>query len=889
MRSTSNLSVLDLLRRRVADLSRELAERDSVLHERTRHLRVAQSLAHLGSWDWEIESGEVRCSNELYRIFGREPGLHHITFEIFLSTLLPEDHDRVVAAMNDALGGKAPYDVEYRIVRPHGEIRTIHCCGEVLRDDNGKPCRMSGSVQDITERKHIEEMLRSSQEKLRQALHASGIGLWDWNTETNEVVFSEEGKRQLGYEQTELSNSFETWESLLHPDDHDRAIAYMQGYVRQRQGEYRQEFRLRHKDGTYRWIEARASFVTEADGSQIRLLGSHTDITDRKRMEETIRESEDRYRTLVELSPSGVFVFCEERTVYVNHTGAILMGARDPKEILQRPMFDFIHPDYHHDVRENVKRLLSGGVSIHSAERIYLTKDGTPIPVQVEAARITWNGKPAILGLVSDVTDRKQAEEALRASEERFAKAFKTSPYPVVISEIDTGRLVEVNDAACQLLGYRKEEVEGRTTLEIGVWDSAEERARFVDLFKRAGSVRNLEVKLRNKEGEVRQFLLSAEPIELNGKQCSVTVGEDITDRKRAEIELRRAHAFLRQVIDSDPNLIFAKDREGRFTLVNKALADCYGTTVEDLIGQSDADFNPNWDEVEFFRQKDRQVMDSLQECFIAEEKITDWSGKTRWLQTVKRPIVDEHGRAYMVLGAATDITERKQMEEILLQRERDLSAALQERERISQDLHDGILQSLYAVGLGLETCKPVIRQQPEHVAEQLMTTLDRAIGQLNQVMREVRNFIVGLESDLLQGGDFPTALRAMVHTMCGSSSAACRVRIDDAAGHYISTERALHIIHIVREGLSNSLRHSQATRITVSLRQLIGSVRLTIADNGIGFNPRSAHGVGHGLENMAARAQKVGGLFAIRSEPSKGTRILLDFPKDADSPQSHV
>jgi PAS domain S-box-containing protein len=424
--------------------------------------------------------------------------------------------------------------------------------------------------------------------------------------------------------------------------------------------------------------------------------------------------------------------------------------------------------------------------------------------------------------------------------------------------------------------------------LEIGVWDSAEERTRFVDLLKRAGSVRNLEVKLRNKEGEVRQFLLSAEPIELNGKQCSVTVGEDITDQKRAEIELRRSHAFLRQVIDSDPNFIFAKDREGRFTLVNKALADCYGTTVEDLIGQSDADFNPNWDEVEFFRQKDRQVMDSLQECFIAEEKITDWSGKTRWLQTVKRPIVDEHGRAYMVLGAATDITERKQMEEMLLQRERDLSAALQERERISQDLHDGILQSLYAVGLGLETCKPVIRQQPEHVAEQLMTTLDRAIGQLNQVMGEVRNFIVGLESDLMQGGDFPTALRAMIHTMCGASSAACRVRIDDAAGRYISTERALHIIHIVREGLSNSLRHSQATRITVSLRQLIGSVRLTIADNGIGFNPRSAHGVGHGLENMAARAQKVGGLFAIRSEPSKGTRILLDFPKDTDSPDTH-
>lgn len=880
MISTSNLSVLDLLRRRIADLSRELAERDSVLHERTRHLRVAQSLAHLGSWDWEIESGEVRCSNELYRIFGRDPGFHHMTFEVFVSALVQGDHDRVVAAINDALGGKAPYDVEYRIVRPNGEVRTIHCCGEVLRDDNGKPCRMSGSVLDITERKRTEAMLRSSQEKLRQALQASGIGLWDWNTETNDVALSEEWKRQLGYEETELSDTFETWMALLHPDDRGRAIAYMREYMRERQGEYRQEFRLRHKDGTYRWIEARASFVTEPDGSQIRLLGSHTDITERKRMEEAVRESEDRYRTLVELSPSGVFVFSEGRTVYANHTGAILMGANDPKEILDRPMFDFIHPEYHDEVRENVKRLFTGSVSVHSAERVYVKMDGTSVPVQVEAARIMWNGRPAILGLISDVTERKQAEEALRASEERFAKAFQASPHPVVISELDTDRVVDVNDAACQLLDYCKKDVQGRTTLEIGVWQSAEERTRFVDLLKRMGSVRNVEVKLRSRKGEVRQFLLSSELIELNGKPCSVTVGDDITDRKRAEDELRRSHTFLRQVIDADPNFIFAKDRDGRFTMANKAVADCYGTTVENLIGQSDADFNPNWEEVEFSRQTDLQVMNSLQDYFIAEEKITDWSGKTRWLQTVKRPIVDAHGQTHMVLGAATDITERKQMEEMLVQREEDLSTALRERERISQDLHDGILQSLYAVGLGLVACKPLIRQQPEHIAEKLITTLDQAIGQLNQVMGEVRNFITGLESHLVQGGDFPTALRTMVHSMCAANSAKCRVRIDDAAGPHISTEQAVHIMNIAREALSNSLRHSHATRITVSLRQLTGSICLAITDNGIGFNPSSAHGVGRGLENMAARAQKIGGLFAVRSEPFKGTRILLDLPK---------
>lgn len=629
MISTSNHSVLDLLRKRIADLSHELAERDSVLRERTRHLRVAQSLAHLGSWDWEIESGEVRCSQEWYRIFGRDPGSLTMTLEIFLSSLFTDDHDRVVAAINAALEGTVPYDVEYRIVRPDGDVRTIHCCGEVLRDDRGKPCRMSGSVQDITER---------------------------------------------------------------------------------------------------------------------------------KRMEETVRESEDRYRTLVELSPSGVFVFSEGRTVYVNHTGAVLLGANDPKEILDRPMSDFIHPEHHDEVRKNVTRLLTGNVSVHSAERIVVKMDGTSVPVQVEAARIMWNGRAAILVLFSDITDRKRAED-----------------------------------------------------------------------------------------------------------------------------ELRRSHTFLRQVIDADPNFIFAKDRDGRFTMANKAVADCYGTTVEHLIGQSDADFNPNWEEVEFSREKDLQVINSLEEYFIAEEKITDWSGKTRWLQTVKRPILDAHGQVHMVLGASTDITERMQMEEMLLRREEDLSAALQDRERISQDLHDGILQSLYAVGLGLEACKLLIDQQPEYPEERFVATLDQAIGHLNDVMGEVRNFIMGLESHITQGGDFPTALRTMVHSMCAADSSTCRVRIDDAAGSHISAEQEVHVMNIAREALSNSLRHSRATRIIVSLRQFTGSVCLAITDNGIGFDPSSTHAGGRGLENMAARAQKIGALFAVRSEPFKGTRILLDLPKGAN------
>jgi diguanylate cyclase (GGDEF)-like protein/PAS domain S-box-containing protein len=140
---------------------------------------------------------------------------------------------------------------------------------------------------------------------------------------------------------------------------------------------------------------------------------------------------------------------------------------------------------------------------------------------------------------------------------------------------------------------------------------------------------------------------------------------EQIT-RREAEEEVVRQHKFLRQVIDLDHNFIFAKNYEGQFVLVNQALAEAYGTAVNNLLGKTDADYNADAEQVTQFREDDLFVMDTLQEVFIPEEKITDAIGNVRWLQTVKRPIISENGGAKMVLGISVDITERKKQEERL-------------------------------------------------------------------------------------------------------------------------------------------------------------------------------------------------------------------------------
>jgi PAS domain S-box-containing protein len=173
--------------------------------------------------------------------------------------------------------------------------------------------------------------------------------------------------------------------------------------------------------------------------------------------------------------------------------------------------------------------------------------------------------------------------------------------------------------------------------------------------------------------GEARQWSIDEQTFAASMGDF-VALAVSAARRADAERSTARHREFLMQVIDLNPNLIFAKDRDGRFTLVNRAVAEMYGTTVEELIGRRDADFNPNADEVAFFRRMDQQVMDTVQEMVIPEEAITDAHGRMHWLQTVKRPIIGADGNADQVLGVSVDITDRKLAEErqMLMVRELD-------------------------------------------------------------------------------------------------------------------------------------------------------------------------------------------------------------------------
>ncbi len=201
--------------------------------------------------------------------------------------------------------------------------------------------------------------------------------------------------------------------------------------------------------------------------------------------------------------------------------------------------------------------------------------------------------------------------------------------------------------------------------------------------------------------------------------------------------------------------------------------------------------------------------------------------------------------------------------------------AIVDERERIAKDLHDGIIQSIYAVGLSLEDLPEVASDDPAEAR----IRVDRAIDALHMTIRDIRNFIMGLRPELLDQRDLVGSLLAMAEEVRLNSLIEIETAIDPAAAAALPEDARAPIFHITREALSNVVRHSHATRASIVLRRAGSSVRLEVNDNGVGFEPYADRGPAHqGLANMAGRANRHGGHLSIESTEGAGTRIIAEL-----------
>lgn len=254
----------------------------------------------------------------------------------------------------------------------------------------------------------------------------------------------------------------------------------------------------------------------------------------------SLQESEERYRRLVEVSPDAVLVNCDSRIVFANPAALRLLGATTPDQLLGRPALEFVHSDYRQVALERTWRSAKRQLPAPPLEEKFIRLDGSTVDVEVIGIPFRWSDQPAVQVIARDISERKRSEEALRLSEEKFAKAFGSNPSAITISTLRDGRYVDVNGSFLQMTGFHRSEVIGRTAVDLGFWVNPEARAVLLEALSQQGKVLDFEFLFRTKNGEQRLGVLSGEMIPVGGETCLLAIVRDDTDRRLAEQALEQ-------------------------------------------------------------------------------------------------------------------------------------------------------------------------------------------------------------------------------------------------------------------------------------------------------------------------------------------------------------
>jgi PAS domain S-box-containing protein len=585
------------------------------------------------------------------------------------------------------------------------------------------------------------------------------------------------------------------------------------------------------------------------------------DITERKRAQDHLRLVIDTIPALAwSLRPDAVVDFLNKR--WVDYSGLTL------EQYVQDPTGP-VHPEDIPRVLKNWRAALAAGESSEDEMRLRRA-DGEyrwflvrTVPLHDEHGSVVkW------LGAGIDIEDRKETEEALRQSEERFAAFMDNLPGYAWMKDLQ-GRYVYINQVVRGLRGYGSL---GKTDAQIWPADlAAEYRANDQQVIAAKKPLHTVEHYLH--EGKQRYMVGSKFPIfDKNGAVALVGgAGVDITERIEAEEALRESELRFRQLAENIQEI---------FWMTTPAM--------EELLYASPAYENVWGRSLESLRQRPQSWMDAIhtedrervvgvlegqrQQGFEVEYRIVRPDGSVRWIRDRRFPVKDESGKVYRIAGIAEDITERKRAEQTLRHSEERLRSALEERERLSRDLHDNIVQSIYAIGISLEQS---LGQSPDNIAAQLA----QVIEELNGLIRDVRQYIKGPEQTVISGPELRAELLKQVKAIATVEGPLFEVELDSDAIAQLSPDEAEQVLYIAREALSNSMRHSHARRGTLALCLADGNVRLEIRDDGLGFDSRQPKQAGEGLRNMKLRAEEIAGKLEILSSPGSGTCVILDIP----------
>jgi PAS domain S-box-containing protein len=924
-------------------ISQDITEQKRIheeLEKRQILLREAQDLAGMGSWEWDLRSGLVEWADTEFRLFGLVPGSIDLTYANFLALVHPEDHALVMEDVQRTME-TGESETIFRIFRSDGSVRWIQSRRRLMRGEKGEPVRMIGTSYDITDMKQAEQALRDSRTQLAVAQEIAHVGNWQWNIETDEVHWSDELYRIYGFEPGEIDLDYGAFLSCVYPDDRERVDRIVrEAFASGEPFDYLHN--IVRPDGVVRTIHARGRVERDAAGRAIRMLGTGEDVTERIQAEREIRRSGDRYRMLAENVQEMIIRFTPEGTITYASTAVRKVLGYEPEEVVGKGGQEFLHPDDLEQVVEAHRDMLRGIEPPAVLSRL-LHRDGHPVWTETTTRAVRDPDTGMVEAIVAVSRDVTESVRAARSS--RLLHAVT-----VAANEADSAReaLQSALGLVCEHFGWPVGHayVPSRSTqakhgsLDIWHLDDPARHARLRQVidttvlpdgmgllgrvldsgktewvqdvtqdprFLRVTMARHLGVRsafmfpVRSGESTIAVLEFFAERREAPD-QSVIDLLENVVSqlgevlrRKQAEQALRASEERFRAVAESANDAILTIDEEGIVIFCNQSLQRIFGYTFDEVCGKSISRLLPDRDGKgqpsgfrHFLENGDHLVGSMIEVCgrrkdgeeFPIELSLAAW----------------ETEEGSFVTGILRDVSARKQVEEVLEEKMKELARSNAELGLFTYVASHDLREPLRTVGSNVQL---LARNLTDRRDAETSRQIDFAMGGVRRMQALIDDLLaysrVGTEGRVFEDFDSRDAVREAVQALA--------VAIEETDGIVsidplprVRADRS-QLVQLFQNLLSNAIKFhgEESPRVDVGAEREGDAWVFTVRDRGIGIDPRYAEyvftifqrlhsheeypGTGIGLAVCRKIVERHGGRIWVESEPGKGSAFRFTIP----------
>jgi PAS domain S-box-containing protein len=661
---------------------------------------------------------------------------------------------------------------------------------------------------------------------------------------------------------------------------------------------------LRTKSGGIRKVSSTSGWV-ELDGSRF-LIWTGIDVTGQGQREESLRQNAEGFRAIFENAAIGIAKVGPDGRILLSNAHFCKLLGYDPGELDGMHIRELMHPEDAGHHRTGMEALATGREAAVAMEQRFIRKDGGEIWVFASISMVRdRSGRPAYaIGVLKDITERKVTEERLRASREQFLKIFRATPFLILISTVEEGRLVEVNRAFEEVMGYSREQVLGKRSDDLGLWVDLGERERLKRLLLEHGRFHNEEMRVRRKDGAERVMLVSGELIQFGGQMCVIGGAQDITEQKRSTAALRESEENFRAVFEGTLEAIYVHDFQGRFLEVNGKGMELLGYSREELLQKTPMEFDAHADRIpERFETLVREGSLSFETEIIGR----DGSHLPVEINTQ----VIHYGGEPAILGVVRDIRERRRAEDEL----RNLASRLEDRvrERTMELEQANSAKNEFLANMSHEIRTPLsgilgmadltlLQAPPGELRENLEMIRSSALS-LNTIINDLLDFSA-IEAGRLSIRPLEFSLRDELAKLAGGFEEQARLKglffglsVDDGVPERVVTDPA-RVRQILINLVNNAVKFTLEGSVRLDVRSPDSDhLALSVSDTGIGIPSdrikdlfqsftqlestvtKRFGGTGLGLAISKNLAELMGGTIGVESREGVGSVFTLIVP----------